>query len=103
MSDPAPDVIYTIWQNDNSRCAIVPEDAALVDRAMQLWATSARTRDTWLSLSTPEGGSFSVLASTITSAMLSTAAQRRECTFREKTLDDERAENRRDAGYVESE
>lgn len=101
MSDDAPDILYTIWQNDDSRCVIDPEDANLVERAMREW--SEKGRDCWLSLSTAEGATFNVLASTITSAMRSTAAQRRLGVFREKAIDDERAENRRDAGYVESE
>ncbi len=95
------DVIYTLWQNDNGQCAIHPEDAALVDRAMKLWADSRR--DTWLSIRQPSGVEFCVLASTITSTSISTADQRRQATYLEKAMEDERNENRRSAGFIESE
>lgn len=93
--------LFTIWQTDNSQCSIDPEDAPLVDRACKEWAE--KRRDTWLSLSTADGAPFSVLASTITSTLLSTPEQRSAGVLREKAIEDERADNRRAAGYIETE
>lgn len=95
------DVLYTIWQDDSTQCAIHSEDMPLIDRAMKLWADSRR--DTWISVRQPSGAELSLLASTITSAVLCTAEQRSAATVREKALDDERIENRRNAGFVDSE
>lgn len=95
------DVLYTIWQNDNSQCFVHPEDAPLVDRALKQWAESRR--DSWVSVRNPSGSDFSFLASTVTSAQLTTAAERANATIREKALDDERRDNRAAAGFIESE
>lgn len=94
---------YTIWMNDQSSAAIDPEDAPLVDRAMKVWIESGRTRDTWLSLRQPVGAEFTVLASTITSSAMTTPEQRAVAQVRDKAVEDERAENRRAAGFIESE
>jgi tRNA A37 N6-isopentenylltransferase MiaA len=88
---------------DNSAAAIEPEDAALVDRAVKVWVDSGRTRDAWLSLRQPGGADFSVLASTITSSLVTTADQRANAMVRDKAVDDQRAEYRRLAGFLESE
>lgn len=95
------DVLYNIWQSDNSTCAIDHEDAPLVDRAMKLWAE--RRIDTWLTLRGPTGSEFCALASTITSAQRTSVEERHTAVARDKAIDDERKENRRCAGYVESE
>lgn len=83
-----PGSMYTLWQNDECSVAVSPECQPLVDRAMKLWAESRR--DTWLTLQTPTGADYGVLASTITSSMLSTREQRAETTHRDKAIDDER-------------
>lgn len=93
--------MFTLWQNDETSVAIAPESQPLVERAMKQWAESRR--DTWLELQTPGGAEFSVLASTITSALRSTKEQRIAATNREKAVDDERKALRLDAGFIESE
>jgi hypothetical protein len=92
---------YSVFQDDQSQMAIDPECMPLVDRALKLWADSRR--DTWLSLTGPTGVEYSILASSINSTMLCTADQRASSTARDKALADERDENRRLAGFIESE
>lgn len=89
-----------IWMTDNSSKAIDHEDAPLVDRAMKEWAE--KRRDTWLCLRGPVGEEFSVLASAINSMQLTTAVSRTAATMRDKMGQDEKAENRRSAGFIES-
>lgn len=101
--DTALGRIYTIWMSDNSAAFIDPEDAPLVDRAMKVWIDSGRTRDTWLSIHQPGGAEFSVLASTITSSLVTEPSQRAAAQVRDKAVEDERAEHRRLAGFIESE
>jgi hypothetical protein len=83
MTDEPIGVCYTIWMSDNSAAAIEPEDAALVDRAVKVWVDSGRTRDAWLSLRQPGGADFSVLASTITASLVTTADQRANAMVRD--------------------
>ena len=100
MTEPrAVDVVFRIWQSDEMSTLLDPECAPLVERAMKLW--TVERRDTWLTVSGSEGSECSILASTITSSVLSTAAQRAVATLRDKELDDERRENRRVAGFIE--
>src|SRR4051812_24148291 len=103
MSDLQDDLgtFYTVWQSDNSQVAVDPECAPLIDRAMKQWAE--RRMDTWVSVHGPTGAEYMLLASTITSAMASTAQQRADATVRDKAIEDERTEFRRAAGFIESE
>lgn len=94
--------MFTLWQHaDEASVAIAPECQPLIERAMKLWSESRR--DTWLSLQTPSGAEFCVLASTITCVMLSTVQQRADAHHREKAIEDERKAMRLDAGFIESE
>ena len=93
--------LYTIYQSDQGSVQINPEHEQDVNRAMQLWVREKR--DTWLSLFTSDGAEFCVLASSINSTMKSNPQQRSDSTLREKAIADERAANRRDAGFVEAE
>ena len=95
--------LYTVYQDDNSYINLDPECAPLVDRAMKLWADSGHTRDSWITVQNASGGEFCLLASRITSTVLTTAQQRQDTTMRDKAFEDERAEFRRLAGYIESE
>lgn len=90
-----------MWQNDNTSSVLDPECAPLIERAMKLWVTEKR--DSWVACHTMDGADYSLLASTITSAMLTTAAQRLAATQRDKEREDERKEHRRLAGFIESE
>jgi hypothetical protein len=94
-------VQYSVWANDGSTFTCAAEDEPLIDRAMKLWAESRR--DTWVSVHGPSGAEHSLLASTITSTMRTDAAIRLASTHMDKSLADERAENRRIAGFIESE
>ena len=94
-------VVFTIWQNDGTRSFLAIECAPLVDRAMKLW--TVESRNTWLTVQTSEGADYSILASTITSAMLTTPAQRFAACERDKRAEDEYKENRRAVGFIESE
>lgn len=94
---------YTVWQDDESSIVLDPECAPLIDRAMKLWADSGHTRDTWVSVCGPTGAEYGLLASHITAAMTSTPQQRAAATMRDKAIEEERAEMRRAAGYIESE
>lgn len=93
--------LYTIWQNDNGSFTCAPEDAVLVDRAMKQWAE--RRIDAWVTLHGPTGAEFSVLASSITSTTQSDVACRAASTMLDKAIEDEKKENRRNAGFIESE
>lgn len=92
---------YTVYMTDESSVAVDPEDAVLVDRAMKVWAE--RRIDAWITLRSPGGNEFSMLASTITSTQRTTPEQRAFATMRDKAMEDERKENRRNAGFIETE
>ena len=93
--------ICKLWQNDDGTIFVSPEYAPRVERAMREWAE--KRRDAWLSLTGPCGEEYGVLASTINCMLVSTPEQRAACILRERMIQDERAEHRRAAGYIESE
>lgn len=90
------DAILTLWDNDDERIALVPEDEPQIDAAVANYLETGR--DAILHLTTSDGSAFRMLASSVKSWLVTTAEQRLRAITLEHALDTEVREARQSLG-----
>ena len=96
------DVVGTllkVWDRSNDWFIVCLDEEPTVDASVSRWVDSGRTRDTILHLVRLDGDVFHILASEITSWVLSTQGGRLRDWVWEKTAEDEREAHKREAGF----
>lgn len=83
-------IVYVAVYDESGHVKCVPEDEPRVDAAVSLWVDSGRTRDTILYLTALDGARYCVLASHVTSWMLSAPQDRERSAGIELALKEER-------------